>query len=329
MIAMVKEPDFLAKIGSLLLAVILWAFIAAGKTETLRFRIPITVNNLSADFVISSMSDTYASIVAEGSREQLKSFNVRNIKAFVDLEGATPGEPGSYPIVLEKRQVSEEVSVTLVNDAVTVALEARVEKWIDVVPNIVGTVKKGKIIVDKTVFPERVRISGPKSAVASVNSIMTQPVTVENEAGDIQRQVGLEREDLGDLQFSERVFAVKVVIADMKDLTVITVPAVMRNENNDYEYEIREPDVEIYVRSRLNRVITPEDVDVYVDAGKIILKGAFDEEGTAEVFREVPVSVLGRTFPGSDIISIMPKKKTVRITRKQAEPEPEVKDAAN
>jgi cell division ATPase FtsA len=328
---MVKERDFLAKIVSLLLAVILWAFIAAGKTETLRFRIPITVNNLSAEFVISSMSDTYASIVVEGPRDRLKGFSVRSIKAFVDLEGATPGEPGAYPITLEKRDVSEDVSVTLVNEAVTVTLEARVEKWIDVIPNIVGEVRKGKIIIDKTIFPERVRISGPRSSVAGIDSIMTQPVTVENEAGDIQRQVGLEREDLDDLQFSERVFAVKVVIADMKDLTILTVPAVMRNENKDYEYEIREPDVEIYVRSRQNRVIAPDEVEVFIDAGKIFLKGAFDEESAGEVFREVPVSVLGRTFPGSDIISIMPKKKTVRITRKQAEPEPEPeeKDGAN
>ncbi|MBN2079789.1 MAG: hypothetical protein JW838_12540 [Spirochaetes bacterium] len=328
-IAMVKERDFLAKIGSLLLAVILWAFIAADKTETLRFRIPITVNNLAAELTVSSMSDAYASIVVEGSRDQLKSVNVRNIKALIDLEGATPGEPGTYPVVLEKGQVPDEVSVTLVNETVTVTIEARVEKWIDVIPHVIGTVKTGKIIVDKTVFPERVRISGPRSAVTAVDSVMTQPVSVENETADIQRQVGLERDELADIQFSERVFAVRVVVVDMKDLTVLTLPAVIRNENKDYEYEIRDPEVEIYVRSRLNRELTADDVDVFIDAGKIMLKDAFRDEGVEEVFREVPVTVFGRTFSGADIISIMPKKKTVRIFMKKAEPAPEEKDGAN
>ncbi len=320
--AVVKERDFLAKLVCLLLAVILWAFIATGKTEKLRFKIPIVTNNLASHLTVATMSDTYASILLEGKKEHLKSVNVKKITVFVDMEDAVPDVPKEYPIRVEKHQIPEEVTLSLVNETVTVTVETRADKWIDVIPNIVGSVKKGKIIVDKTVFPERVKVSGPKSAIASLESVMTQPVSVENEGADFQRQVGLMNENHVGVSFGEKVFAVRLIIADVKDLSVFTVPVVIRNENKEYDYEIKNPEVEVYIRSRYNRVLAADDIEAFIDAGKIALKAAPPNEQPETMVLEVPVSVSGRTIISSEVFSIMPKKVQVRITKKSAKTPP-------
>src|SRR4030042_2373691 len=242
-VSVLREKDFLAKAVCLLLAVILWAFIVSGRTENLRFKIPITAKNVPFQLAVSKMSERYATILIEGRKEHLKEVSVKNIKAVVNLKNALAGEPQDSPIQLEKQQVPEDVSISLVNSEVTVTLERMEEKWVMVVPNIVGTVQKGKIVIDKIVIPDRVKISGPKSVINDVESIETDDVSVQNEAGDLQLQVALKKDKSGDVTCDEISVTVKVVIADLKDLVTITVPAEIQNINRDYEDEIKDMEI--------------------------------------------------------------------------------------
>ena len=85
-----KERDFLAKAACLLLAVILWGYIASGKTDKLRYRMPLQVRNVPSTLAVSGMSDRTAVLVLEGRKEHLKSVNMKNINAYVSLDNAVP-----------------------------------------------------------------------------------------------------------------------------------------------------------------------------------------------------------------------------------------------
>ncbi len=313
----VRERDFLAKGVCLLLAVILWAFIISGRTEKLRYKVPLITKNLPANLAVSGLSGRNTVVILEGRKDELKSVNIKNVKVTVNMEKAEIGEEKAYPIQVEKLQVPEDVTISLVDSVVVLTVEKKEDKLIRVTPNITGTVPKGKIIVDKMVIPERVKISGPKSTINDIESIETEGVSVENETGELQRQVGLIKDKYKDITFGEKIFTVKVLITDIRGLAVVTVPVGVRNGMKEYEYEIRDREVEVYVRTKNNRAVVPGDVEAFVDAGNLNARALLDYERKETVTKDLPVVIVGKNVNTADIISIIPKKVLVRITRKQ------------
>ncbi|MBN2159663.1 MAG: hypothetical protein JW807_09725 [Spirochaetes bacterium] len=317
LVAAVREKDFLAKGVCLLLAVILWAFIITGKTEKLRYKVPVILKNLPSTLAVSSMSDRFATVVVEGGKESLKSINVKGIRAIVDLEDAVAGETGVYRVQVEKQQVPEDVSISLVNSEVSVTVEKKEYKWIRVVPVITGAVPVGKIIIDRVVIPERVMVSGPKSAINDIETVETDDVSVDNETGDIHRQVGIRKDKYGDVVFSEKTFTVKVVIMDMRELAVVNTQVGVRNGVGGYGYEVRDGEVEVFIRLKNNSAINEADVEAFVDAGRLNPAVLFGDDERQFVVREFTVIVRGKDVNPADIISVQPKKVMVKITKKQ------------
>ncbi len=312
-----REKDFMAKGVCLLLAVILWAFIINGKTEVATYRVPIVVKNLPAHLAVSGMSDKFAAVEIEGRKDEIKNVNVKGIRATVDLGKAVAGGPAAFEIVVEKNQVPEDVAISLVRGDVEVTVEKKEERWIRVRPVVTGAVRKGKVVLDKQVLPERVKISGPRSLVVDMDSVDTEDVSVENASGEIQRQVGLKKGEYRDIAFGETVFTVKVLVADLKDLVTLTVPISIINENRDYQYEARDQEVEVYVRARRAAGLTPEEVDAYVDAGKLNLKMLPEEERDGPLYRDLPVTVNAKNIGPGEIVSVMPKRALLRIVKKK------------
>jgi YbbR domain-containing protein len=313
----VRERDFLAKGVCLLLAVILWAFIISGKTEKLRYKVPLTIKNLPANMAVSGLSGRTAVIILEGKKEELKNVNIKNIRVTIDLENASLGGPRDYPVQVEKQEVPEDISISLVDREVTLTIEKKEFKWVRVVPVITGEVGKGKIIIDKQVVPEQVMISGPRSVINDIDTIDTEEVSVENETGEIKRQVGLNAEKYKDVSFSEKNFTVRVLVTDLKDLEVITVPVGVKNAPREYEYEVKDREVEVYIRLAEKQSVAPGDVEAFIDAGKVNARLLLAKEQKDTVVKDLPVVVAGRNINTTDIISVMPKKVLVKITHKQ------------
>lgn len=317
LLSVVGDRDYMAKGVCLLLAVILWAFIISGKTETLRYKVPIVTRNLPANLAVSGLSGRSAVVMLEGKKDELKSVNIKSVKATVNMEKALVDVEKAYPIQIEKSQLPEDISISLVDTEITLIVEKKEEKWIKVLPNVAGSVPKGKIIIDKLVIPDRVKISGPKSTINEIDAVETEAVSIENEGRDVERQVGLDKSKYKDITFGEKAFIIKVLITDIRDLTMITVPVGVRNRSNEYAYEIKDNEVEVYVRSKENRAVNPADVEAFVDAGKLNVQSLFEYEKGDTLVRDMPVVVVGRGIAAPDIISIVPKKVLVRITRRQ------------
>jgi YbbR domain-containing protein len=311
-----KERDYLAKAVCLLLAIILWAFIASGRTDRLRYRMPLSVRNVPSTLAVSGMSDRSAVIVLEGRKEHLKSINMKSIRVYVSLDDAVTGTK-EYPVRMEKQQLPEEVSLSLATDTVMVTVEKKEERWVRVLPVIEGAVRKGKIIIDRMVFPERVRIIGPKSVVDSIDTLETEEVSVEDEAADLHRQVSLRGDNLADITLSEKVFTVQVSITDLKDLVMVTVPVTVMNGGRDFDYDVRDREVEVYIRSANSRIVASDDITASVDAARLNYQAVFVNESAAMASVELPVAVTGKTVMPADFISIIPRKVLVRVSRKR------------
>jgi YbbR domain-containing protein len=315
-----KRKNVIAKAVCLVLAIILWALVSSSKIETLKFKIPIMFKNLPADLMVSNTSDKFATVIFEGRNDDLKNPMLKNVKAIVNLENAPVGEARTFPIEIEKQDIPDEIVVSAANKEVMVTVETKEDKWVEVIPSIAGTAPQGKMIVDRTVSPDRVKITGPASAVNDIQSVETEAVPVLNESSEFERQVGLKKDDkFSNITFGERIFKVKVVIADMKDIRMVTSQVKIKSGAKGYGYEMKNTGVEVYIRTKADRNIVPDDIDAFIDVGELNLNKMFENEKMAAVWREFPIIVIGKDSITADIVSYLPKKVWIKIARKRTQ----------
>ncbi len=310
--------NFFAKTICLALAVVLWALVSSSKIETLKFKIPIIYKNLPQDLMVSNTSDKFATLIFEGKSDDLKNPLLKNVKAVVNLENAVAGEVGTFPIEIEKQDIPDDILVSSVQNEVMVTVDTKEEKWVEVIPSLSGSAPQGKVIIDRSVSPDRVKISGPSSQVDEIQSVETQDVPVTEGAPDFERRVGLKKDDkFKYIAFGERNFTVKVTMADLKDISAVSAPVKMRGAVRGYGYEMKSTTVEVYVRLRENRSLTPDDIDAFVDASELNLIKIFENEKRTAAWRELPIVVVGRDSITADIVSYLPKRAWVKISKKR------------
>jgi hypothetical protein len=308
--------DLLAKLICLALAVILWTLVTSSKVETLKFKIPITLKNLAPNLIVSNTSNRFATVQFEGRNDDLKNPMLKTVKAFVNLENASAGQPKYYPVEIEKQEIPEEITVSALTKEILVTVDLRENKWVEVVPAVTGRVPESKIIIDKTVTPDRVKVNGPRSELDTIQSVETDDVSVDNETSEFERQVGLKKDDrFKNVTFGTTLFTVRVVIVDAKNISALGCQLRIRNASKDYTYEMKSTQVVVYVRTKDNRAVTPADVEVFIDAGELDLGTTFEDEKVSSVWRELPIIVIGKIGAAADIISYMPKKVWIKISR--------------
>jgi YbbR domain-containing protein len=312
------RKNFFAKTICLALAVVLWALVSSSKIETLKFKIPIQYKNLPQELMVSNISDKFATLIFEGKSDDLKNPLLKNVKAVVNLEYAAAGEARAYPLEIEKQDIPDDILVSSAQNEVMVTVDTKEEKWVEVIPSLAGSAPPGKVIIDRSVAPERVKIAGPSSQIDEIQSVETQDVPVAEGASDFERRVGLKKDDkFKYITFGERNFTVKVTLADLKDISAVRAPVKLRGAVRGYGYEIKNTAVEVYVRLRENRTLTPDDIDAFVDAAELNLNKIFENEKMTAAWRELPIIVVGRDSITADIVSYMPKRAWVKISRKR------------
>ncbi len=312
------RKNLFAKAICLALAVILWALVTSSKIETLKFKIPIVFKNLPQELIVSGASEKFATLIFEGKSDDLKTPLLKNVKAVVNLEYATIGEERAYPLEIEKQDIPDDILVSSAQKEIMVTVDNKEDKWIEVIPSVAGSTPPGKVIIDRSVTPERVKITGPSSHVGEIQSVETEDVPVTEGAADFERRVGLKKEDrFKYITFGERNFTVKVTMADIKDISAVRSPVKIRGGVRGYAYEMKNAAVEVYIRSKENRTLTQDDIDAFVDVAELNLNKIFENEKMTAAWRELSIIVIGKDSITADIVSYLPKKAWIKISRKR------------
>ena len=92
------KRDFLAKIGSLVLSVILWALISSNMMDKIKFQVPIEIKNPYENLTVSKMSSRNVHVIFEGKKELTKNITVKSVRAYIDIKNPEIGKPKKYPI---------------------------------------------------------------------------------------------------------------------------------------------------------------------------------------------------------------------------------------
>ena len=200
------------KLSSLVFAIVLWFFvILSGRTET-TMEATVSFVNLPPGLEIMDSPKT-VDVVIEGQERLLRSVRQNEISATVDLSNTRAGK---VFVTLTKDDISipKMLTVNSINpETISLKIESQLVKSVPVKPAVVGLPQKGFAIVEISVVPAIIALEGPKSAVAKVSSIKTEPIDINGINADLTYKANL---NLTDTNIKKDVSKVEVNITVKK-----------------------------------------------------------------------------------------------------------------
>lgn len=179
--------NFKIKFFCLLLAFVLWLFVASNQSLLGKFpnQIPVKIVNSSSQYQAFLDQDS-VQITAMADPSVWKTLIVDSFVASVDIAGY---QEGTFELNVNVTSSVANVQVTKVEPAkIFVNIEKVVSKQVNLSPKISGDPADGMTIGAVDLSPEMVEISGPKSsidAISEANAI----INLNGESGSFERSV--------------------------------------------------------------------------------------------------------------------------------------------
>jgi YbbR domain-containing protein len=165
------------KLGSLLLAVLLWIAIEGEPELVVTHSVPIFYKNLPPDLLIGSTALDRVEVELRGPSSKLTSSNLSDLAVMVDL--ATVGGAGERTFTLSNNDLHPPQGVTFLR-AVPSQLRLRFarlqKKDVPVQIRIAEPPPPGYRVVAQTATPDQVRITGPEVRVNQADNAQTDGI---------------------------------------------------------------------------------------------------------------------------------------------------------
>lgn len=200
------------KLSSFVFAIILWFFvILSGRTE-ISMEAPVSFVDLPAGLEIMDSPKT-VNVVIEGQERLLRSLRQNEISAKINLSNTRSGKV-FVTITKDDIIIPKMLTINSIDpETISLKIESQLVKSVPVKPAVVGLPQKGFAIVEISVLPATVELEGPKSAVAKINSIKTEPIDINGINADLTYKANL---NLTDTNIKKGVSKVEVNITVKK-----------------------------------------------------------------------------------------------------------------
>ncbi len=298
----VTPKEWFLRAISLCLAIFLWYFIAGEEQIDITITVPVEIINLPADLIISNQYRKDIEVTVRGPRSLIQELREKDITRPVNLSNISPG---TLVIKNEKDSINFPGGISVLRlqpTNTTLLIDKLVQKEISINPVLEGEALAGYKVVNVSVQPEKLKITGPLSTIAKHPILNTFTINLDglNRSTTIPVQLDLNPE-LIDL-IGEPVVSVKIIVQEkMIKKTVPGIPVNIHDANIPIRVMPAKITVEAYIPENLIRN-TPEPVMLFRASAR-------PEENNFP--QEVTVSVSGITVPDHaplKIISIHPEK---------------------
>ena len=188
------SKDWLQKIISVFLAVILWYFVGGEDKIDKIVMVPIEIINLPRDLVISNQFKKEIEVTVSGPRSIILEMVNRAVTRQVDLSAATPGT-----MVIENDvahiPVPRNIEVQRIQpSSIILSLDKLIQKQFPVSAQTIGNVANGYVLRDLKIDPDVISITGPQTILSQFDDLSTKPINIENMKQSAQLQVPLDLE---------------------------------------------------------------------------------------------------------------------------------------
>jgi len=168
--------DMAVKASFVILAIVIWFFFAGEKESVISYTAPIEFRNLPKSFELMSVSADRAEVQIAGSRRLILQLKPEEIGLWLNLGSSTAGK-NAYALTRKNISVPPGFNVIKINPhELTVVMEERESKTVDVIPQWTGTLAEGKKLASFQLIPERVIVFGAPSVLRAITSIKTEPI---------------------------------------------------------------------------------------------------------------------------------------------------------
>lgn len=181
--------NWIAKLICLILAVVLWGYVAVGESQVDNFpgEIALEIKNVPADLV--AIIDTESvQIKISADRNIWNRLSSNSFSAYIDLKGLAEGTYEREVAV--KPNVDNVEIVEIMPQKILVRLEKISKKIVPVKLQTEGEADEGLVPGDATIEPENVEISGAKSIVEKILEA-TAVIKLNGETENIEKTVAL------------------------------------------------------------------------------------------------------------------------------------------
>lgn len=291
-----KPKNWLLKLVSLTLAIMLWYFIVGEDQVDMNIRVPIEILNLPPNLTISNQPKKDIEVAVRGPKSMVQDLRNRTITRPVDLSGAKPGT-----IIIKNDENSiplpRGVSVQRVQPTnITLLLDELVQKRFPIAPVTEGEPARGYVLEKIYLDPDHLIISGPRAILDNADSLKTYVIDLDNLDHSTVLQVHLNLDpEFYDL-IGETVVTARLELREnMIERSVANIPVNVRDTNGPVTIE---PNT-ISVRAKIPEKLINESPEP-----AMLFRASVSPQNVKEP-KKIPVSVNGVNVPGHEPITIL------------------------
>jgi YbbR domain-containing protein len=184
--------NFLWKLLAVAIAVIIWALVASEPQLSTFATVRLEYKNMPEGLEISSDPVTTIVLELRGPQGELRGVGETIRPAVVlDMSNMAPGER-TFPIGGGNVKLARGVHlVRAVPSEVRFTFEQRRSRMAPVQPRFGGEGQNGYVVAAVNVEPREIEVIGPRTRVARITSVSTDPIDVSNVTGTAEFHVNL------------------------------------------------------------------------------------------------------------------------------------------
>ncbi len=316
-VKIIENRNFIPKVVSIILAVILWAWLSNEKSGDVRFKLPVTFTGLQENLVVSKISHKVVVVEVQGNKDDLKSISSKNIKLVVDLSNAELGDYKAYKIQYQKIDFTEDFKIGIYPEEVKILIEKKTERNVKIIPRYTGSAGKGFMVGKIRVNPEYAKVSGPGSIVHNISVLYTEEIPVDDKNAAFHQDAKIEKLAEEGIEYSLSKVAASIPVLSYSEITSLEIPVTIRNKRKNFKYTLSNARVKINVIVPENKNININDrsFSAYIDADEIEIDDEeFVKHGRVEVKNFVHVT---GDSPENDagILSTIPDSIGIVVTK--------------
>ncbi|PKL17392.1 MAG: hypothetical protein CVV49_11290 [Spirochaetae bacterium HGW-Spirochaetae-5] len=268
-VRIIESRNLVPKLASILLAVILWAYISSEKSGEVKFKLPVNFSGLEEDYIVSKISHKYVVVEIKGNKDDLKNVSSKNIKLQVDLANSETGDYKPYKIEYQKIDFTDDFKVDLYPEEVKVLIEKKLTRDVRVIPRYSGYTDKGFMIGRIRVNPEYIKVTGPGSIIKNISSVYTEEISVDDRDASFRQDIKIEKVNEAEIEYSQSKVNAIVPVLNFSEKTTFEIPVIIRNKKKGYKYLFNADRVKISVIIPENKNISEDSFSAYIDGDEI------------------------------------------------------------
>lgn len=310
-----RRTNLVPKLLSIILAVILWAYITNTRSGDLRFNIPIDFRNIDDALVVSKVSQKTATVKVSGPKDDLKNVNARDIIVYVDLNRVNAGEYADYKVDFIRNEVPEGIDITIIPDEIKILAEKKVTREVKVLPKFSGNADNGFYAGKAEIIPETVSLKGPASIIDGIETLYTEDISLEGVRETIRKKVNIQKSETDNVEYSPESVTVTLPVISYSDVARMQIPLTVRNGKKGFVYTVESVNVGIHIIPEKDKKISDYNFSAFVDASEF--EGdysALEENEKLEWSAEVKIKE-GVTENIKRVLSVTPDRVIVTIRK--------------